>query len=138
MNTKLCSTIIGKFFIALVIVFIVSACSSLPRVDLQQDELTAQFVTIEGVYTRMNVSQIPERPVYNGRVFIVLADGRSIALERGEKGIRPETEIKQFNDTTVKVTGILMSKTVLWGDGSEASIIAEYIMAIQEIQSSEN
>lgn len=114
--------------------FVVSCTTTDTRQTTLLNDTLSNTTTITGVYTLMNVSQIPEHPIYNGRVFIVLADGRSIALERGEKGIRPDTEIKQFNDTTVKVTGILMPPTVLWGDGSEASIVAEYITVIQDIQ----
>ncbi len=132
----------NKLRLYAVIVVIMSMMLSVPACGVAKTQKTTTirddsnlFITITGTYTLMNVSQIPERPVYNGRVVIILADGTMIALERGDDGIRTEEELKQFQNKTVQVTGILMPATVLWGDGSETSIVAEYITAIQEIQS---
>lgn len=114
------------------------------RVDTEKElcirEYTAlheamnKYAVVEGEYRRMNMSQILSRNIYMGRAEIVLSDGSVIALERGEAGIRSASEITQYDGKKVRVKGIIRPKSVLWGDGSEASIIAEYITAIQEIQ----
>lgn len=107
-----------------------------PIVRITEDisKFQGQKVKIYGTYTEMNLSKRPgSKPVFGGRVNLILEDSSYVMMDCDNAGIRNQEEIEKWRDKNVVAIGLLKARCNAWGDGSQATIVGPCLVQIETI-----
>jgi hypothetical protein len=102
--------------------------------DSKLQELLGEIIEIHGIYREINGAKRPGTFYPSGRASVGIENGPRLVLDYQDAGYRPKEELEKMRDQKVRVIGTYIGMQTLWGDGTQASIVAEVIENIQSIE----
>lgn len=102
--------------------------------NTQLQDLINKTIEIHGTYREINGAKRPGKFYPSGRASVGIENGPRLVLDYQDAGYRPKEELEQMRDKKVRIIGTYIGMQTLWGDGTQASIVAEVIENIQLIE----